>query len=376
VYQSSVCLMASRCRSLGLGTLLFLLLGRGLAAEPIAERPTAATGATLSPITLASPSPGRVFELTGDLAPRQNVRVYSRVSGMVKRILVRESSLVKAGDVMAEIDPVEYEIAVAQAKAAVAMAEAKLAGMEAGGRPEERSRAGADVDSAAAVVREARANHDRMSSMFGKGGVSHQSLDAARRDLDVANSKLIAALKSLSLVNEGPRAEDRQMARADLARLREDLKLAELKLSYCKVRAPFSGIVGQRLLDEGTYVLAASSPQAPALFTFADPFTLKALVDVPETDILYLRIGMPATIQVQSMPDELVSGHVANIFPFVDPKTRTSKLEVDVPNPTGRLLPGQFVKAKIHAAATPARSAAEVLGRPCVFDRSDTATHR
>jgi multidrug resistance efflux pump len=321
----------------------------------------AAPGLTdpVAPDPAASP---RVLRLTGDLQSRSAVRVFPRVSGLVVKMHVRESSVVRQGDVLAEIDPPEYEIAVAAAQAAVAQAEAKLAGMEAGGRPEERARAAADVASAQTVHVNEVANVERQEQLFASGGVSRHALDAARRERDVAHARLVSARKAHAMVLEGPRPEEKRMARADLDKARAELRMAQVKLSYTKIRAPFSGVVGQRLVDEGAYLLAASSPQAPALCTLADSSVLKAIVDLPEADLLYVRLGSPARVGVQSDPGHTFPGRVVNLHPYVDTKTRTSRLEIEVPNHSGQLLPGMFVKVEVDAAPRPSRSVAEILG--------------
>ncbi|MBI4863640.1 MAG: biotin/lipoyl-binding protein, partial [Candidatus Riflebacteria bacterium] len=160
----------------------------------------------------------RVLTMTGDLMARQQVRVFSRAAGLVKRILFREGSIVRANDVIAEIDPEEYELAVREATAAVAMAESRLAAMDAGGRPEERARAAAEVTSAESVLRTEKSNFTRQTGLFTKGPIPRHSLDIAGRELDVAESRVISARKTLALVSEGPRVEDKQIARAEVDR--------------------------------------------------------------------------------------------------------------------------------------------------------------
>lgn len=309
----------------------------------------------------AIPAPPALM-LTGDLQPRATVKVFARASGVVEKVYVRESAMVRENDVLAEIDPREYAIEVAQARAALEFATAKAQMMNAGGRPEERARALAEVASAEAVVRDAAGHHERMEALHGRGGVSRQSVDSGRRELSVARARVVSAKKSAALVNEGPREEERRMARAELDRMRESLRMAELKLSYCKVRAPFAGCLGQRLVDEGAYVMAASSPQAPPLFVLSDSRVMKGMLDVPESQLMLVRVGARARVTVQSLPDRTLEGTVANVYPYVDPKTRTGKVELAVPNHRAELLSGMFIKAEVDSAPARAASLAEVLG--------------
>lgn len=315
----------------------------------------------LNPVRAAEPVPPALM-LTGDLQPRATVKVYSRVAGVVDSIEVRESAIISEGDVLAKIDDREYRIDVAEARAALESATAKAEMMNAGGRPEERARALAEVSSAEAVVTDATANHERLLSLFGKGGVSKQNVDSARRELDVARARLTSALKSAALINEGARNEERKMARAELDKMREQLRMAELKLSYCEVKAPFGGVLGQRLVDPGAYVLAASSPQAPAMFVLSDSRVMKGMLDIPESQLMLVRVGAKAKVFVQSLPDRVFEGKVVNVYPYIDPKTRTGKVELAVPNAKAELLSGMFVKAEVESAKARAGSLVEVLG--------------
>jgi membrane fusion protein (multidrug efflux system) len=158
----------------------------------------------------------------------------------------------------------------------------------------------------------------------------------------------------------GPRAA--LACRADLERARAALAMAKLRLSYTKVLAPFEGTVGQRPIDEGAHVMGGSSPQATALAVVSSIRMLRALLDLPEGDIPFVRLGLPAQLTVQTAPGQVFPGRVSNVFPYIEPRTRSGKLEVEVPNwPLKMLLPGMFVKASVACSTRPATMAAEFL---------------
>lgn len=316
-----------------------------------------------SPEPVASPLPRRLtLELTGELIPRQQVKVIPRVSGLLTKVMFREGTPFRKDQVMAELDRREFELAVQEARANVAAAEAQLRAMLAGGRPEERSRSAADVEAAAAVHNNARQIFVRLSGLHAKGGISRQELDAARRELDVAEARLTSAKKGLAIVQQGPRPEDKDVGRASVARAQATLDQALLRLEYTNVRAPFDGTIGQRLVDEGSAVTGGTSPQATPICVYSDGSVLKAILDVPESDLPYIRVGKPAKISVRARPDRTFPGKISNVYPFVDPKTRSGKIELEVPNLPPRLTPGMFVKALIEVSSDPADSALEVLG--------------
>lgn len=323
-----------------------------------------------------SPVPRRAtLELTGELIPRQQVKVIPRVSGLLTKVKFREGTPFRKDEIMAELDRREFELAVQEARANVAAAEAQLRAMMAGGRPEEQSRSTADVEAAAAVHNNARQNFIRLSGLHAKGGLSRQELDIARRELDVAEARLTSARKGLAIVQQGPRPEDKDVGRASVARAQAALDQALLRLEYTNVRAPFDGTIGQRLVDEGSAVTGGTSPQATPICIYSDGAVLKAILDVPESDLPYLRVGKPAKVSVRARPERSFPGRVSNVYPFVDPKTRSGKVELEVPNLPPRLVPGMFVKASIEVSTEPADSALEVLGAR-VRDTTGTTNDR
>jgi multidrug resistance efflux pump len=332
-------------------TRAILLVGAGLIAG-LGPFPARAGEEPTAPTTGAVPAP-RKLVLTGEFHPRALVKVFAKVSGTVVWIKIREGQFFKAGEVLARIDPVEYELGVEQASAVLARAVARLKAMEAGGRVEEIDRAKSAIDSADAVTKNARATFERMAGLLAKGGVSQQACDQARRELDVALSGLNQARRTYDLVRVGPRAEEKSEARAEVERCRADLKLSQLRLEYTKVRAPFDGAVAIKTVDEGAFVLSATSPNAPAICTYADTTVLRALVDLPERDLCLITPHQKARISIQAVPDRTFEGTVVNVFPFVEERTRTGKVEIEVPNPTHMLLAGMFVTAELDATVGP-----------------------
>jgi len=355
-------------RTLALALVLILSPCSGWASDP-STGPSPLTGSSAGS-TRTTSTAGRKIILTGELVPMNTVKVFARSAGIVVKIHFREGKEFRSGEVMAEIDPVEYENGLDQAQAVLDRAVARLAAMDAGGRPEERDRSQAAVDSAQAVYNNTKANFDRMAGLLAKGGISQQTFDQSKRELDVAESQLAQARRTLDQVRVGPRPEEKAEGRAEVARCKADLRMAQLKLDYTKVRAPFDGTVAQRLVDEGGYVLAASSPQAPAICLFQDTSTLKAMVDLPERDLPYIRLGKSARVFVQAAPDRPFLGTVVNVYPFVESKTRTSKLEIHVPNSPPRLMAGMFVTAEIEAAPDPGPIVPDALSMPVGYQPS------
>jgi membrane fusion protein, copper/silver efflux system len=110
------------------------------------------------------------------------------------------------------------------------------------------------------------------------------------------------------------------------------------------IHSPFSGVVTEKFVQEGQYVNTGE-----ALFSIADLSPIWVDLEIFETDFQLIRVGHPVTIFSQSYPGQAFTGKVNLIYPFLDPKTRTVKLRVEIPNPGHKLKPEMYVTASIKA---------------------------
>jgi cobalt-zinc-cadmium efflux system membrane fusion protein len=131
------------------------------------------------------------------------------------------------------------------------------------------------------------------------------------------------------------------------------------------IRAPFPGVITQRAANVGLNI----DPSMP-LFTIVDLSTVWVIADLYERDFAKVRVGSPATITSASYPGMTLRGRVAYIDPQVQQETRTAKLRVEVPNPSGRLRLGMYVDAHVGEASRQGtfvpKSAVQVVGSDAV----------
>ena len=151
-------------------------------------------------------------------------------------------------------------------------------------------------------------------------------------------------IPSISQNGEGLVASARQ--RLTLFGVRED-QIAELEKAgkpniRLPIYTPLSGIVIEKMVQQGQYVNTGDP-----LFSIADLSTVWVEVEVYENEFPNIRIGQKAEIRSQSFPGKPFIGRVAFIYPFLDPKTRTVKARVEMPNPGMKLKPDMFVNAII-----------------------------
>jgi membrane fusion protein (multidrug efflux system) len=238
------------------------------------------------------------------------VAVSSKVSGRVEKVMVEEGAAVTAGQVIAVLEKDEYEAQVDQAKANLAMAEAKLALVMAGNRPQEVAQANASLLQVKANMDNARKNSERDEALYQKGAISVQQRDASKTAFDVARAQYMEAAEQYSLSAEGSRLEDIQIAQAQVQQARAELKNVELQLANTAVKAPVSGVVALKSVEEGEVVVSGQQ-----LFNISNPADVWVAANIEETYIGRIKIGQRAEFTIDAYPDKNFIGQVSEVGP-------------------------------------------------------------
>ena len=259
-------------------------------------------------------------ELPGRTAAYLVAEIRPQVNGLIKSREFREGALVKAGDLLYQIDPAPYEAAYSQARAAVATAQADLATAEAN-------------------VPALRLRAERYSGLVGIHAVGEQDHDDAKAALHQAEA-IVEARKALV---EASRAA---------------LESSRINLSYTPIKAPISGHIGKSNITVGA-LAAAYQPNALAVVQQLDPI----YVDVVQsnTDLLRLRTSLESgrvtrngalQNKVKLLLEDGTAYPIAGTLQFrdvtVDPTTGTVTLRMLFSNPKEILLPGVFVRAVVE----------------------------
>ncbi|MDA8328653.1 MAG: secretion protein HlyD [Betaproteobacteria bacterium] len=192
-----------------------------------------------------------------------------RQSGRLKTMLVDEGARVNAGQLLATLDDVPFQEAVAGAEANVAQARAELTKLYHGNRPQQVAEAREAVRQAVATDQNARADAARQRGLLANGASSQRIVDAANAASDAADANLAAARQQLNLMVVGSRQEDIDAGVAQLAVAQANLAQARTALSDTRVFAPVDAIVLSRVREPGSMV----SPVAPV-------YTLTAITPV------------------------------------------------------------------------------------------------
>ncbi|WP_315759354.1 HlyD family secretion protein [Bradyrhizobium sp. SZCCHNRI2007] len=238
----------------------------------------------------------------------------SRVAGEVTKVAVSDFQQVKAGDLLVQIDPADYEAQVSQAEANVEAAQAALDNLSNQVELQYATIAQAEAQqvSAGAAEVQARQEEERQQSLSQSEAGTKQRLEQAtaayaKAQADVRASRAVIAAQRHQLeVLTGTKKQ----RGADLAGAKAALAAARLKLGYTRITAPFDGVVGQRQVQVGDYVNIGSSLIAvvplPHVFVIAN---------YKETQLTHVAPGQPVEITVDSFPAQRLHGRVERIAP-------------------------------------------------------------
>ena len=271
----------------------------------------------------------RSVDAVGTLDPNEEVTVSSLVEGTVEKLFVDLGDGVRTGQVIAELDTRELELAVHQQQAALQQELARLGLADADASVDEATTS--QVRQAEATFEEARLRLDRTKKLAEQGVLAKQQLDEQQARYDVAEAAVRSSRETV------------QNIRATIAARKASLTLAEKKLADARVTAPISGFIKDRLVSEGQF-LKSNSP----VVNIVQNSPLKLRVDVPESAVAFVRAGRPVQFHVDAFPDRTFEGRISRISPSVDQQSRTLKIEAMADNPAGVLKPGFFARVTIQ----------------------------
>jgi RND family efflux transporter MFP subunit len=270
----------------------------------------------------------RFIRVSGSLTADEQAEVSAEAGGRVVATPIERGTRVAAGTILVRVSPAEAAAQLQEAEANAAQIQARL-----GLRP------GADFDPMVVPdVRNAKASLDwaeaefaRMRSLLEQKVVSQSEFDqrrtqveAARQQYQVAQNAAAQSYRSL------------QAARARLA-------LAAKSMADTSVRAPFAGIVAERLVSVGDYVTRGTRV---ATVVKIDPMRVE--LTIPEQAVSLVRVEQAVRLSVDAYPDEVFDATVRFISPSLRADQRALTIEAVAPNPSGRLKPGLYATASLQ----------------------------
>ncbi len=238
--------------------------------------------------------------LPGNIQANRSASIYARVDGYLKQWYVDIGDHVHEGQVLADIEAPQIDANLREAQAQLELAKANL--------------------------KLAQTNTERSQQLFANKVNSQQELDTVVATGSVQQANQDAATASL---------ENAQQMKA-----------------YEQVKAPFDGVITARYVDVGSLVTSGSVKTVQKLFDLAQSDPVRVFVNVPQSDVSRVQPGTNATVKVDEYPNETFTGKVTRDAGAFDQASRTILLEVDVPNPAGRLYAGMYAHVTLAAPST------------------------
>lgn len=278
------------------------------------------------------------LEIASELEPFQEIEVYAKVSGYIRKLYVDWGTHVKQGQLLAVLEIPELQQQLQQDEASVRRSE------------QDFSRAREELSRAESSYTVAHLTYTRLAEVQ----KSRPEL-VAQEEIDVAQGKDLEASAGVSSAKDALAAAEQGLL-ASKAALGKD----QAMFDYARITAPFDGVVTEiygytgALLPAGT----SSSKGALALCRLSQNNLLRLVIPVPERAVSEIRVGQTIAVDVSGIK-RTFDGKIVRFSDQIDTQTRTMHTEVEVPNPKYELVPGMYASVKI-----PLHSAANVLAVP------------
>jgi RND family efflux transporter MFP subunit len=299
------------------------------AAAPATAVAKAATPVSVTAAVAEARTVDRAISITGELVADESVAMRFEVAGRVQSIATDFGQVVQKGDVLAELDPREYQIQVERAKAVLTQALARV-GLAA--NDDSTPTTTPMVRQAEAQLADAKSKFDAAAKLVKTGDVARERYNELEKAVAARQAMLDSA------------RDDMKTLWANVASARADVKLAEKRLLDTVIRAPFAGAVMDRMVSPGQFIKDMENTPVVRIVK-SDPLRLR--VEIPESAAAAARQGSVLTFTTDASPGQTFSAVIRQINPSLDQKSRSLVAEARIPNPRLTLRPGTFVQVRL-----------------------------
>ncbi len=303
--------------SLILSGLALAVVLHGCSASASKEEAKTAKAAPVATFKLEKQQLSTALNLPGELIAYQQVDLYAKVSSFVKTLKADIGSEVRKGQLLMTLEAPEMT-------SQISAAQSRLKSQE-------------------AIYAASKANYDRLyETSKTPGTISKNDLDQAmaRKNSDLAQFEAAkASLKELGAIQD-----------------------------YLEIRAPFNGIITARNVNLGAYVGPSGKGSEFPLFTLQEQKRLRLAIAIPEAYTGYLKNGHQVSFTVKSLPSQTFKADVKRLAGALDLRLRSEKVEMDVPNPDKKLLPGMVAEVNIPL---PANGETFIVPKKSILDTSE-----
>ena len=338
--------------------------------SPVAKQNKESKPTPVQTVSVTETDLTRTTRQPATVHPFYRAEIRAKVSGYVREIKADIGDYVEQGAELAVIDVPELEkqqgisearikqftAHEAQAKAGVELAKANVTSAKA-----KLDQAKSEMSRVDALLAAAEAEFTRTSDLVERRSLENRVLDEVRkrRDSELASkqatqSAIGAAEAEVNVAQAKQAAAEADLiaAQAETMVARQQLEELNVLIGYATLKAPFAGMVTQRIVDPGNLVREASEVgSGKPLFVVSQIDKVRIQMPVPEADAAFVSRGDKVTLELPSFPGEgPIEATVTRVSGDLDPSTRTMLVEAELPNPDRKLLPGMFGEATITFA--------------------------
>ncbi|MCP4694959.1 MAG: efflux RND transporter periplasmic adaptor subunit [Desulfobacterales bacterium] len=348
---------------------LFLFSACGKKEEPPAKevvRP-------VKMLTVAAGQGSLKRSFPGNVEASRKVDLAFKVSGPLIELPVKEGQEVQKGDLIARIDPRDFETELQKINSAIGEARARLKAMRAGARPEDVKVLEAEVKAAKARALNAEKQYKRYKDLFVRKQVSKADFDRYKSERDVAAAQLNTARQNLDTGKKGARKEDIEAMKSNIAGLAAQQKGVRDALADTRLKAPFFGYIASKFVDNFQEVRAKQP-----IVSLQDISSIDVVIQVPESIMTNVQRDseVVATAEFAAAPGKQHPLRVKEFATAADPKTQTYKVTFLMRQPEDiSVLPGMTASVLVTRSAEDDSDGGIVIPAIALFSDDAGAPH-
>lgn len=327
-------------------TLAFFLWAR----EPAEARvPTPEAQRDLTPAPSAAPTASSgniVLDSKGYIVPVRQILVSPKVSGMIVKSYIQEGRRVTKGDVLAQLEDVDYQADCRRAQATLELARHRLSEIETS-RPKEVGAAEAELAEARAQLVQTSSEFERCKELIkSRTAISQQEFELAESK-HLAQQQRVKRLEYALQLMESSRLKRIAAAQAEVQQAEAELAKAQWRLENCTIRAPITGTILKKNAEEGNIVNPIAFNGSFSLCDLADLSDLEVELTIQERDIAKIRVNQKCQVRAEAFPDRVYDGVVSRLMPIADRAKGAIPVRVKVTVP--REEEGVYLKPEMGA---------------------------
>ena len=282
----------------------------------------------------------------GNIQAEQRVTIASEIRGRVARIAIEEGMNVKAGDLVAQIDPREYELTLDRLRADLSASQKEYKKAQEGLRQEDKDRLDAKTRAAQSSLDLAKIELGRTKQLVDQEVLAQSALDSAEDKVSQAIETLVAS-QAEQAAGMKSRSEDIEKLESEMQAIRKQVAVAELNLSKVNIVAPFEGVIIAKEIEQG-----AIADSGTAIVRMIGSSRLKAVLEVPQNYRNKLKKLKKAHFFVKELGVKFryqnYLARLVRVIPDANIYSGNIKVQIDLPDPDPGMFPGLTLESTLN----------------------------